>query len=190
MKTARALLVGKDQAVLNRLLSALRSDGHAVEGTVMLATVHQDFDARNFTLIGLGAGFNDQERTQLLQGFQLQDPDVRLEDVFGPVGLAQLQFLLSPAAQQSVLERLTVLLAEVVPEVQLTVRTPTKATITLYHFQGQLRAEELWQGELPAGLTRLPLRREQLLPGMLYHVVAQLPEGEVHTYRFTMPGVE
>lgn len=190
MKTARALLVGKDQAVMNRLLSALRADGHAVEGTVAWHTAHENFNARDFAFIGLGAGFDDQERAQLRQGFQLQNPQVKLQDIVGPVGLAQLQFLLSPAAQQPMLEHLVVSLNELQPEVQLTVRTQTEAAITLYHLQGQLHAEELWKGELPAGLTRLPLRRAQLQPGTLYHVVAQLPEGEVHTHRFTMPGTK
>ncbi|UOQ64613.1 hypothetical protein [Hymenobacter volaticus] len=190
MKTARALLVGKDPLVMNRLLSALRANGHAVEGTVSWETAHEDFNAHDFTLIGLGGGFNDQERAQLRQGFQLQNPETRLADVFGPVGHAQLQFLLSPAAQQPALEHLTVSLTELPPQVQLIVRTQTEATITLYHFQGQLHTEEVWKGELPAGTTQLPLQREQLLPDMLYHVVAQLPEGEVHTHRFTLPRVE
>lgn len=187
MKPARALLLGKDLSVMNRLLSALRADGHAVEGTVNWNTAHEDFNARDFTLIGLGGGFTDQERAHLRQGFQLQNPEVRLEDVFGPVGLVQLRFLLSPAAQRPVLEHLTVSLAEL--QVQLIVRTHTEAIITLYHFQEQLHAEELWKGELPAGAAQLPLQRGQLLPGMLYHVVAQLPEGEVHTHRFTLPDI-
>ncbi|HEX8425380.1 hypothetical protein [Hymenobacter sp.] len=187
METARTLLVGKEQAVMNQLLSALRADGHVVEGTVQLDTVHEDFNACDFTLIGLGGGFNDEERAQLRQGFQLQNPEVRLEDVFGPVGHAQLQFLLSQAAQQPALARLTVSLADPQPQVQMVVRAPSEATIALYHFQEKLHIEELFKGELPAGTTRLPLRREQLLPSMLYYVVAQLPQGEVHTHRFTMP---
>ncbi|WP_375434325.1 hypothetical protein [uncultured Hymenobacter sp.] len=86
MATQRPLLPGKDQPVMDNLLNALRADGHTVERTVNLNTVYQQFNARYFTLIGLGGGFNDKERKQLQQEFQLQNLGARVEDIVGPVG--------------------------------------------------------------------------------------------------------
>ena len=73
------------------------------------------------------------------------------------------------------------------PVVQLAARAVSEATVTLYHFQQALHATELFRGELTIGTTRLPLRPEQVVAGVLYYVVAQTPQGEVHTHRFTMP---
>jgi hypothetical protein len=66
MKTPlRLLLLGKRPDVMQRLLADVRAAGFQAEGSTDISTAPQQFDARQFDLIGLGGGVEPHERELL-----------------------------------------------------------------------------------------------------------------------------
>lgn len=146
MKTTRILLLGKLPAVLNKTLHTLRAAGFDAEGTTHLATVHDEFNAQDFTLIGAGGAFSDEQRRAFKRVFYAQNPAVRVLDLFAPVLLPQLRYLTSPDAHQPVIDQLATSLTEAGLDIGLHARTECSATITLYDYAQPFEVEQIFQG--------------------------------------------
>jgi len=185
MKPPRILLLGKEDSVLTNVLATLQAAGFDAEGTTQFATVHDDFDARNFTLIGLGGAFSDEQRRELRVAFQAQSPTVRVLDLFAPVLLPQLQYLTNPAAQPPMVNHITTTWAEGELCVELRARVACPVTVTLYDFARQSAVLTVFEGTLPAGTTQLKVQ-QQPGEGFPHFLVVQTTSGEVQVHRFAV----
>lgn len=134
-------MLGRVAAVNQRVVDRLVARGIAAVGAAGEGSF-PDVDAREFDLVGLGAGIDPETRAALKQRLRGQQPAVELLDVYGPLAAEQIAAALRRAAgAPPVLGELAVeALAEVVL-VRVVALQPCRLQVDVFRHRGSPEAE-------------------------------------------------
>jgi hypothetical protein len=135
MTSKRILLLGKRPDVMQRLLRQVHAAGLQAQGSTDLATLHQQFNALDFDLIGLGGGLEPPERQALTVEFQRRNPAVEVVDLVAPLVVEQLRY----HTQKGAAPLLSDLRVRVPNDVEISFSTADacKLEASFYHYNPQ-----------------------------------------------------
>ncbi|MBC6989505.1 hypothetical protein [Hymenobacter sp. BT491] len=180
MKQLTLLLLGKRREFMQQLLPQVREAGFYALGSTSLATVHDDFDARDFDVIGLGGWFGPEERARMKETFRRQNPQIVVLDLVGPVALEQLKSF--AAGRELTVAQQLMATFDGSLEVRFALSEASAVELTLYYYDAAPRAETLLHGVASAGETVLRISPEKLGQGPNF-LVLKAENGDILTHR-------
>ncbi|WP_324677927.1 hypothetical protein [Hymenobacter sp. GOD-10R] len=176
MTPKRILLLGKRPDVMQRLLRQVHEAGLQAQGSTDLPTFHQQFNALDFDLIGLGGGLEQPERQALLLAFRRHNPAVEVVDLVAPLVVEQLRYHTQKVAAP-LLSDLRVRVPDDV-EISFIAADACRLEASFYHYNPQPVEQVVFAGEVPQGVNVVEISKTSLGPGPNF-VALKTKTGEI-----------
>lgn len=148
----KVLIIGKVEAMGERIASTLKPHGINALATTLPKARSGIFDASGFDLITFGGGVEPIDRRRLAEAFSIQNPNVKLLDVFAPVAAEQIiQALQGEADEEQCASGLILSRNRNRVSVRVHLIRTCRIRVEVYHLGDQLNGRTLVNAEHPAG---------------------------------------
>jgi hypothetical protein len=144
-----ALVIGRNPAVLEKVLAGLRVLRIMAQGTTEVEKACVHFDAKDFALVAFGGGVDTSTREQLKREFAQQNPQVILLDTFALIAVQHIAAMLRDTREFA--SRFEVTAHEGSYLMRLDVMKDCDVLVGLSHLQDTLEAETIVRQHISSG---------------------------------------
>jgi organic hydroperoxide reductase OsmC/OhrA len=182
-KPVNVLVLGKKASASREIARELEAHGLHAQTSNDLEGATAAFDARDFDVIALGGGLNDELRPRLKEKFSSENPAVKLLDVFAPVAARQILAALRPASGQQAVSGIRVdSLAGGGYVLRLRADRECDVRVDLYHLGESLERTPLLERPVSPGPFEATVDASLFRPGATM-ILVTVDGAEFHTHR-------